>query len=443
MKAVYNRYGPPDVLQIGDDEKPVPQDNALSMGEDHGARYDVEAVRADFPVLHLPVRGLPLVYLDTAASAQKPVRVIEAERSFYAEDYATIHRGLYFLSQRATERYDEARRKVQAFLNARHEHEIVFTRGATEAINLVAASFGEAFLKAGDEVLITGLEHHSNIVPWQLLREKKGIVLKVAPVNDAGEVRLEDFARLLGPRTRLAAFTEVSNALGTVLPIAAMIRAAHAAGVKVLIDGAQSVVHTGTDVQALDCDFFVFSGHKLYGPTGIGVLYGKEALLDAMPPYQGGGDMVASVTFEKTTFAPLPTKFEAGTPAIAQAVALGAAIDYLTDLGLDRIGAHEANLLGYATARLSAIESLHIVGTAALKTSVISFIMDGVHPHDIAQVLDSRGVAVRAGHHCAQPVMARFGVPATVRASFGLYNTSAEVDTLAEALEKVEALFVR
>jgi len=409
----------------------------------NGALYDVEAVRADFPILHRPVRGRPLVYLDTAASAQKPAQVIEAERSFYAEDYANIHLGLYFLSQRATERYDAARRKVKVFLNARHEHEIVFTRSATEAINLVAASFGEAFLQEGDEVLITGLEHHSNIVPWQLLRQKKGILLKVAPVNDVGEVPLDDFTRLLGPRTRLAAFTQVSNALGTVLPVAPMIRAAHAAGVKVLIDGAQSVAHMGADVQALDCDFFVFSGHKLYGPTGIGVLYGKEALLDAMPPYQGGGDMIASVSFEKTTFAPLPAKFEAGTPAIAQAVALGAAIDYLTHLGLDRIGAHEAGLLGDATARLSAIDSLAILGTAPHKASVISFVMDGVHPHDIAQVLDSRGVAVRAGHHCAQPVMARFGVPATVRASFGLYNTSAEVDALAEALERVETLFVR
>jgi cysteine desulfurase/selenocysteine lyase len=442
------------VLQIKDVEEPFPKDNALGAGEDTGAsfsggllpgdaQYDVEAVRANFPILHRPVRGRPLVYLDTAASAQKPAQVIEAERSFYAEDYANIHRGLYFLSQRASERYDEARRKVAAFLNARHEHEIVFTRSATEAINLVAASFGEAFLKEGDEVLITGLEHHANIVPWQMLRQKKGIVLKVAPVNDAGEVPLEDFTKLLGPRTRLAAFAQVSNALGTVLPVTQMIRAAHAAGVKVLIDGAQSVVHMGTDVQALDCDFFVFSGHKLYGPTGIGVLYGKEALLDALPPYQGGGDMIASVTFEKTTFAPLPAKFEAGTPAIAQAVALGAAIDYLTDLGLERIGAHEACLLGYATRRLSAIKSLAIVGTAAHKASVISFIMDGVHPHDIAQVLDSRGVAVRAGHHCAQPVMARFGVTATVRASFGLYNTSPEVEVLANALERAEALFVR
>jgi len=444
----------PGALQIRDVEKSVSKDNAPGVGEDDGALfterqphgdtpYDVEAIRADFPILHRLVRGRALVYLDTAASAQKPAQVIEAERSFYAEDYANIHRGLYFLSQRASERYEDARRKVAAFLNARHEHEIVFTRSATEAINLVAASFGEAYLKEGDEVLITGLEHHANIVPWQMLREKKGIVLKVAPINNAGEVPLEDFSRLLGPRTRLAAFAQVSNALGTVLPVAEMTRAAHAAGAKVLIDGTQSVVHMGIDVRALDCDFFVFSGHKLYGPTGIGVLYGKEALLDAMPPYQGGGDMIASVTFDKTTFAPLPAKFEAGTPAIAQAVALGAAIDYLTDLGPGRIGAHEASLLGYATQRLSAIKLLTIVGTAAHKASVLSFILDGVHPHDIAHVLDSRGVAVRAGHHCAQPVMARFGVAATTRASFGLYNTSAEVDALAEALERVEAVFVR
>jgi cysteine desulfurase/selenocysteine lyase len=443
-----------DVLHIRGVEKRVPEHNALAVGEDNGTLltdesppgetpYDVEAVRADFPILHRPVRGGPLVYLDTAASAQKPAQVIEAERAFYAEDYANIHRGLYFLSQRASERYGGARRKVAAFLNARHEHEIVFTRSATEGINLVAAGFGEAYLKEGDEVLVTGLEHHANIVPWQMLREKKGIVLRVAPLNDAGEVPLEDFTALLGPRTRLAAFAQVSNALGTVLPVVEMIRAAHATGAKVLIDGAQSVVHMGVDVQALDCDFFVFSGHKLYGPTGIGVLYGKEALLDAMLPYQGGGDMIANVTFEKTTFAPLPAKFEAGTPAIAQAVGLGAAIDYATNLGLDRIAAHEASLLDYATRRLSAIKSLAIVGTAARKASVVSFILDGVHPHDIAHVLDSRGVAVRAGHHCAQPVMARFGVPATVRASFGLYNTNAEVDALAEALESVEALFAR
>ena len=385
----------------------------------------------------------PLVYLDSAASAQKPFQVIEAEHAFYAQDYANIHRGLYYLSQRATERYDQARRAVRELLNARQEHEIIFTRGATEAINLVAASFGEAFLNEGDEVLVTGLEHHSNIVPWQLLRDKKGIVLKAAPVNDAGEVPLEDFIRLLGSRTRLAAFAHVSNVLGTVLPIAEMIRAAHQAGARVLIDAAQSVAHAKIDVQSLDCDFLVFSGHKLYGPTGIGVLYGKEELLEAMPPYQGGGDMIASVSFERTTYAPLPAKFEAGTPPIAQAVALGAAIDYVTALGLDRIGAHEAGLLAYATERLSAIAPLTIVGTAAKKASVLSFVMEGVHPHDIAQILDSRGVAVRAGHHCAQPLMARLGLPATVRASFGLYNTTAEVDALAEALEEVEVMFLQ
>jgi len=400
--------------------------------------YDIDDVRADFPILHRPVHGRPLVYLDTAASAQKPAAVIEAERAFYSEDYANIHRGLYSLSQRATACYDAARAEVRAFLSARHDREIIFTRSATEAINLVASTFGEALLKPGDEVLITGLEHHSNIVPWQFLRDKKGIVLKVAPLNDRGEVPLDAFTALLGPRTRLAAFTQVSNALGTVLPVAAMTHAAHAAGARVLIDGSQSIVHLGADVQALDCDFFVFSGHKLYGPTGIGVLYGKEALLDAMPPYQGGGDMIANVTFERSTFAPLPSKFEAGTPAIAQAVALGAAIDYVTQLGLDRIRAWESRLLAYATSRLSTIQSLSIVGAAAEKASVISFVMDGVHPHDIAHVLDSRGVCIRAGHHCAQPVMARFGLPATARVSFGLYNTLAEVDALIEALQLVE-----
>ncbi len=413
---------------------------ALALGE--APPYDVEAVRADFPILHRPVRGRPLVYLDTAASAQKPGEVIEAEASFYAADYANIHRGLYVLSQRASERYDEARRRVRRFLNARSEHEIVFTRGATDAINLVAASFGEAFLTEGDEVLISGLEHHANIVPWQLQRARRGVVLKVAPVNDAGEVPLEGFLSLLGPRTRLVALAQVSNALGTVLPVAEMTRAAHAAGAVVLIDGAQAVAHLGVDVRALDCDFFVFSGHKLYGPTGVGVLYGKETLLDAMPPYQAGGGMIASVSFERTTFAPLPDKFEAGTPPIAQAVGLGAAIDYVTRLGIGRIRAHETALLGYATARLSEIGSLSILGTTAEKASVLSFVMNGAHPHDIAQVLDSRGVAVRAGHHCAQPVMARFGVPATVRASLGLYSTQGEVDALVEGLAGAEALLL-
>jgi cysteine desulfurase/selenocysteine lyase len=434
MQSVYGEYGPPGAVEM-----PLPNQYDAGVAQ---RPYDVEAVRALFPILDRPVRGRPLVYLDTAASAQKPSQVIEAERSFYTEDYANIHRGLYFLSQRATECYDAARRKVQGFLNARHPHEIVFTRNATEAINLVAASFGEASMKEGDEVVITGLEHHSNIVPWQLSRQKKGIILKVAPVDDHGEVPLDGFIQLLGPRTKLAAFSHVSNALGTVLPVADMIRAAHRAGVKVLIDGSQSIVHLGADVQALDCDFIAFSGHKLYGPTGIGVLYGKEELLDAMPPYQGGGDMIAGVTFENTTFAPLPTKFEAGTPAIAQAVGLGAAIDFLTRLGLDRVHAHETALLDYATSRLSEVKSLSIIGAAANKASLISFVMEGVHPHDIAHVLDGDGIAIRAGHHCAQPVMARFGVPATARASFGLYNTAGEVDALVDALKRVEALFL-
>jgi cysteine desulfurase/selenocysteine lyase len=411
--------------------------------EEHAGFYDVEAIRADFPILGQRMHGYRLAYLDSAASAQKPIQVIDAEHDFYARDYANIHRGFYVLSQRATEHYDQARRKVQALLNARYEHEIIFTRGATDAINLVASSFGEAFLKEGDEVLLTGLEHHSNIVPWQLLREKRGIVLKAAPVNDAGEVPLDGFIRLLGPRTRLAAFAHVSNVLGTVLPIGEMIGAAHAAGAKVLIDASQSVAHAKVDVLALDCDFLVFSGHKLYGPTGIGVLYGKEELLDAMPPYQGGGDMIASVSLERTTYAPLPAKFEAGTPPIAQAAGLGAAIDYVRALGLDRIGAHEAGLLAYATERLSTIKPLTIVGRAKKKTSVVSFVMAGIHPHDIAQMLDSRGVAVRAGHHCAQPLMARLGLPATVRASFGLYNTMAEVDALIEALEEAEEIFLQ
>ena len=443
MKAVYHQIERPGALQGIGSGNTVTVCHPPDRCGDHAGFYDVEAIRADFPILSRQVHSRPLVYLDSAASAQKPFQVIEAEHAFYAQDYANIHRGLYYLSQRATERYDQARRAVRELLNARQEHEIIFTRGATEAINLVAASFGEAFLNEGDEVLVTGLEHHSNIVPWQLLRDKKGIVLKAAPVNDAGEVPLEDFIRLLGSRTRLAAFAHVSNVLGTVLPIAEMIRAAHQAGARVLIDAAQSVAHAKIDVQSLDCDFLVFSGHKLYGPTGIGVLYGKEELLEAMPPYQGGGDMIASVSFERTTYAPLPAKFEAGTPPIAQAVGLGAAIDYVTALGLDRIGAHEAGLLAYATERLSAIAPLTIVGTAAKKASVLSFVMEGVHPHDIAQILDSRGVAVRAGHHCAQPLMARLGLPATVRASFGLYNTTAEVDALAEALEEVEVMFLQ
>ena len=403
--------------------------------------YDVEAVRALFPILDRPVRGRPLVYLDTAASAQKPSQVIEAERSFYTEDYANIHRGLYFLSQRATECYDAARRKVQGFLNARHPHEIVFTRNATEAINLVAASFGEASMKEGDEVVITGLEHHSNIVPWQMLCEEKGANLRVAPINDAGELLLDEFEKLLNSRTKLVAVTHVSNALGTINSIDRIIKLAHRANVPVLIDGAQAAPHLRIDVQALDCDFYTVSGHKLFGPTGIGVLYGKAALLEAMPPFHGGGDMISSVTFEKTLYNVIPYKFEAGTPNIAGVIGLAAGIDYVNKVGLENIGAYEHELLSYATARLSEIAGLRIIGTAKDKAAVLSFVLDGVHPHDAGTILDQEGIAVRTGHHCAQPVMHRFGIPATTRASLAFYNTKEEVDALVEGIKKVKEIF--
>ncbi|HIJ37871.1 MAG TPA: cysteine desulfurase [Rhodospirillaceae bacterium] len=408
---------------------------------DKVAPYDVERIRADFPILARPVRGRPLVYLDTTASAQKPSVVIEAERRVYEEEYANIHRGLYYLSEKATEHYERSRRKVQAFLNARHSHEIIVTRSATESINLVAASYGRAFLQPGDEILISGLEHHSNIVPWQILRDEKDLVLKVVPVEDDGQVSLEAFSRLLSPKTRLVALAHVSNVLGTVLPVADMIRLAHQAGAKVLLDGAQAVVHMAVDVQALDCDFYAFSAHKLYGPTGIGILYGKEELLNAMPPYQGGGDMIRTVSFAKSTWAPLPAKFEAGTAAIAQMAGLGAALDYVTELGLERIARHEQDLLAYATHQLLGLKGLRLLGSAPHKAAVLSFVLDSAHPHDIAQVLDNDGIAIRAGHHCAQPLMERFGVPATARASFGLYNHRGEVDALVAGLSKVLELF--
>jgi cysteine desulfurase/selenocysteine lyase len=403
--------------------------------------YPIEQIRADFPILSQPVRGKPLVFLDSTASAMKPHAVIDAEMQVYQEEYANIHRGLYYLSERATARYEQSRQTVQLFLGAAHAHEIIFTRNTTESINLVAASYGRRFLHEGDEVLITGLEHHSNIVPWQFLVEEKGIVLKVVPVEADGSVSLEAFARLLGPRTRLVSVAHISNVLGSVLPVAEMTRLAHDAGAKVLLDGAQAVVHQPVDVAALDCDFYAFSAHKLYGPSGIGVLYGKQALLDAMPPYQGGGSMIATVSFAKSTWAPLPAKFEAGTPAIAQAAGLAAAIDYVQSVGLERIQAHEHDLLAYATTRLNQIEGLSIHGTARDKAAVISFTLDYAHPHDIAQILDSRGVAIRAGHHCAQPLMQSLGVPATARASFGLYNTRGEVDALVAAIGKVEEMF--
>ena len=403
--------------------------------------FDVERVRADFPILSKRIYDRPLVFLDSAASAQKPRAVIDAVRHCYEEEYANIHRGVYYLSARATAAYEEARAKVQRFLNARDPREIVFVRGATEAINLVALSYGGRFLKEGDEVVLSTLEHHSNIVPWQLLRDRIGIVIRVVPIDDAGELRLDAYEKLLGPRTKLVAVTHISNALGTITPVAEITRLAHKHGAKVLIDGCQAVPHQAVDVRALDCDFYTFSGHKLYGPSGIGVLYGKAEILEAMPPYQGGGDMIRSVSFEKTEYADVPQRFEAGTPHIAGAIGLGAAIDYVTGLDQDRIAAHEQALLAYATDRLSGIPGLRILGTAPEKASIVSFTMEGAHPHDIGTILDRSGIAVRAGHHCTQPLMDRFGVAGTVRASFGLYNTIEEVDALAEGIQRVKEIF--
>jgi cysteine desulfurase / selenocysteine lyase len=405
------------------------------------APLDVAAVRRDFPILQSTVRGKPLVYLDSAATGQKPRVVIDAIEQFYAAENANIHRGVHFLSEQATVEYDAARVTAQRFLNARHAHEVIFTRGTTEGINLVAASFGRAFVRAGDEIIVTGMEHHSNIVPWQLLCEQTGAVLRVVPITDAGELDLEAFERLLGPRTRLVAVVHLSNALGTINPIERMIARAHAAGVPVLVDGAQSAPHLGVDVQALDCDFFVFSGHKAFGPTGIGVLYGRESLLDRMPPYQGGGDMIATVSFERTTYAPLPSKFEAGTPHIAGAVGLAAALRYVQGLGLDRVRRHEDDILAYATAQFQALPGVTIVGTAPAKASVLSFTMTGVHPHDIGTILDAEGIAIRAGHHCAQPLMDRLGLPATARASIAPYTTRDEIDALVGALHTVRRVF--
>jgi cysteine desulfurase/selenocysteine lyase len=400
--------------------------------------YDVKAVREDFPILRTTVHGKPLVYLDNAASAQKPRRVIEAERAVYEGYYSNIHRGVHQLSVLSTEAYEAARAKVRDFLHARESREIIFLRGTTEAVNLVAQTYGRKHVGAGDEVLISTLEHHSNIVPWQLLCEEKGARLTVAPINDAGEVDLEAFARLLSPRTRMVAVAHVSNALGTINPVKQMVEMAHRRGVPVLIDGAQGVPHLRVDVAEMGCDFYAFSGHKLYGPSGAGVLYGRAELLEAMPPWQGGGEMIASVTFEKTTYNVLPHKFEAGTPNIAGVIALGAAIDYVTDLGLEAIAAHEEDLLAYGTRALSEIPGLRLVGTAREKAGVLSFVLDGIHPHDIGTVLDYEGIAVRTGHHCAQPVMDRFGLPATTRASLGCFNTREEIDALVRGIHKVQ-----
>ena len=403
--------------------------------------FDAARAREDFPAFAQQVHGRPLVFLDSAASAQKPRAVIEAVCHTYEEDYANVHRGVYWLSQRATEAFENARKTVARFINAREDREIVFVRGTTEAINLVANSYGRHFLSEGDEVVISAMEHHSNIVPWQILRDAIGVALRVAPINDAGELVMEEFERLLGARTKLVAITHVSNALGSIVSVREIVRLAHEAGARVLIDGAQAAPHLAIDVRDLDCDFYTFSGHKIYGPTGIGVLYAKAELLESMPPYQGGGDMILSVSFEKTDYNVIPYKFEAGTPNLAGAVGLGAAIEYVSALGLPQIGAHERDLLDYATGRLEGIPGLRLIGTAQKKASVISFTIEGVHPHDVGTILDYEGVAVRTGHHCAQPVMARFGVAATVRASFALYNGREDVDALIDGLGKVAEMF--
>jgi len=403
--------------------------------------YDVAGIRDDFPILGELIYGKPLVYLDNGASAQKPRQVIDAISNAYSTEYANVHRGVHYLSQRATDAMEAARQKARDFINAADDREVIFVRGATEGINLVASSWGRKFLKPGDEIVLSTLEHHSNIVPWQFAAEAAGAVIKVAPIDDDGALVMEAFARLLGPRTKMVAIAHVSNALGTVLPVAEIVKMAHDVGAHVLLDGCQAVPHTPVDVQALDCDFYVFSGHKLYGPSGIGVLYGKAALLEAMPPYQGGGEMIDVVTFEKTTYAGLPFKFEAGTPNIVGAIGLGAAIDYVTGIGLPRIAAHEHAVLAYATEKLSAMNTVKIIGRARDKAAILSFTLEGVHPHDIGTILDREGVAVRTGHHCAQPVMERFDVPATVRASFGLYNTKEEVDRLVAALHRVQEIF--
>jgi cysteine desulfurase / selenocysteine lyase len=403
--------------------------------------FDVYQIREEFPILKQPMRGKPLVYLDNAATSQKPQAVIDTLTRYYTEENANVHRGVYLLSERATRAYENARLKVQRFINAASPREIIFTRGTTESINLVASSYGRKHLKPGDEVVISWMEHHSNIVPWQMICEETGAVLRVVPINDRGELLLEEYERLLGPRTRLVSIVHVSNALGTINPVHEMITLAHRREIPVLVDGAQAVPHLKVDVQALDCDFYAFSGHKMYGPTGIGVLYGKAELLEAMPPYQGGGDMIASVTFEKTIYNTLPYKFEAGTPYVAGPIGLGAAIDYLEAIGLETIAAHEHDLLTYATEAVGAVPGVQLIGTAREKAGVLSFVLEDVHPHDLGTILDQEGIAIRTGHHCAQPVMQRFGVPATTRASFGLYNTREEVDALVAGIHQVIEVF--
>jgi cysteine desulfurase/selenocysteine lyase len=403
--------------------------------------FDVEKIRADFPILGQRVHGKPLVYLDNAATTQKPQAVLDAVNRYYTTENSNVHRGIHFLSEQATADYEDARSKVRDFIRASDVREIIFVRGTTEGINLVAQSYGRSFLKKGDEIIISAIEHHSNIVPWQILCEQVGAVLRVIPINHDGELVLEEYERLLNERTKFVSVGHVSNALGTVNSVKEIVASAHRYGARVLIDGAQAVSHMKVDVQDLDCDFYAFSGHKLFAPTGIGVLYGKSDLLEAMPPYQGGGDMISLVTFEKTHYNVLPYKLEAGTPHIEGVVGLGAAIDYIENIGLDAVAPHEQKLLAHATEALSDIRGLRIIGTAKQKAGVISFVLEGIHAHDVGTVLDREGIAIRAGHHCAMPVMQRFGVPATARASFALYNKSEEIDALVKAIHKVSEVF--
>ena len=409
--------------------------------KDNSQGFDTAAIRADFPILSRDIRGKRLVYLDSAGSAQKPAKVIDTVNDVYRQEYSNVHRGLHFLSERASNRYEIARQKVAKFINAAKECEVIFTKGTTEAINLIATSFGRQNLKPGDDIIITCAEHHSNIIPWQLLRDQTGCELKVVPVDDDGQMQLAEFEELISEKTKIVAFCHVSNVLGTILPVKDIAELAHHNGAITVVDGAQGIVHTSVDVQELGVDFYAFSGHKLYGPSGIGVLYGRESLLEAMPPYQGGGGMISTVSFEKTTWADLPDKFEAGTPPIAQAIGLGEAIDYINCIGLSAIGEHEVKVLNYATQRLSSVEGLKLIGTAPGKVSVLSFTLDCAHPHDIATIIDQNGVAVRAGHHCAQPLMDRFDLSSTARASLGLYNTEEDIDILADSLEKVREIF--
>jgi cysteine desulfurase / selenocysteine lyase len=402
---------------------------------------DIESIRKDFPLLGRKVHGKPLVYFDNGATSQKPQPVIDALQRYYSEENSNIHRGVHYLSELATSLYEEARKKLRRFVNARRLEEIIFVRGTTEAINLVAQSYGRKFLGAGDEIIVSAMEHHSNIVPWQMLCEQVGARLRVIPINHDGELLLDEFRRLLNDRTKFVSVTHVSNALGTVTPVQEIVRLAHEKGLPVLLDGAQAVPHLAVDVQEIGCDFYAFSGHKMFGPTGVGVLYGRAELLDKMPPYQGGGDMISLVTFEKTHYNVLPYKFEAGTPHIAGGIGLGAAVDYLASLDWEQVAAHERDLLEYATQAITKIDGLRIIGTAQEKAGVISFVLDHVHAHDVGTILDQEGVAVRAGHHCAMPVMQRFGVPATTRASFAFYNTRAEIDVLVGALHRVLKVF--